>query len=310
MQESSKQSYTAFSSKLRFLADSALQLGVLVRRGALQQAAMEARVQGYHSLRQTIEEELGGTLEGKRVLEVGHGQMPLVCAYFASLPSEVTGIDLDRASQGLSPSAYWSILRSGGLRRVMKTAARECLGINRTQRKALCRVLGLARFPKLDLRQMDACQRLEFVDGEFDVALSVDVFEHLPDPRTTLRELGRVIKPGGVVLLRFVHYAWFNALHDLRLLNIESAPTPLWPHLRAQYRHLVQQGAYVNDLRLDDWRSLVQETLPSARVTTSQLTHPRALREFQELRRGHECPDYSDEELLTDRITVLWKRPA
>jgi len=38
-------------------------------------------------------------------------------------------------------------------------------------------------------------------DGRFDAILCTEVFEHLPDPQRALRELARVLKPGGCMLL-------------------------------------------------------------------------------------------------------------
>ena len=38
-------------------------------------------------------------------------------------------------------------------------------------------------------------------DGSFDVVLCLQVLEHVPDPATAVRELRRVVKPGGRVLL-------------------------------------------------------------------------------------------------------------
>ena len=43
--------------------------------------------------------------------------------------------------------------------------------------------------------------QLPFPDSMFDAALMVYVLEHLPDPKKALTEVGRVIKPGGILIL-------------------------------------------------------------------------------------------------------------
>ncbi|HEV3445970.1 MAG TPA: class I SAM-dependent methyltransferase, partial [Gemmataceae bacterium] len=43
--------------------------------------------------------------------------------------------------------------------------------------------------------------RLPYLDASFDAIICGWVLEHLPDPRPGLRELARVLKPGGKVLL-------------------------------------------------------------------------------------------------------------
>ena len=53
---------------------------------------------------------------------------------------------------------------------------------------------------KVELRLMDA-QHLEFPDGAFDAAVATFVFCSVPDPVAGLRELGRVVRPGGDIWL-------------------------------------------------------------------------------------------------------------
>ena len=46
-------------------------------------------------------------------------------------------------------------------------------------------------------------QRLDWPTASTDVCTSFSVFEHLPDQKTALSEMARVIKPGGLLLLTF-----------------------------------------------------------------------------------------------------------
>ena len=54
--------------------------------------------------------------------------------------------------------------------------------------------------PNLDFYQMDAVE-LKFQDSTFDVIVSFEVIEHIVDFRRYLREIARVLKPGGIVVL-------------------------------------------------------------------------------------------------------------
>jgi SAM-dependent methyltransferase len=54
------------------------------------------------------------------------------------------------------------------------------------------------RFPVVDVRQGEA-ESLPFADGAFDAALAQLVVHFMTDPVAGLREMGRVVRPGGVV---------------------------------------------------------------------------------------------------------------
>jgi SAM-dependent methyltransferase len=45
--------------------------------------------------------------------------------------------------------------------------------------------------------------RLPFPDGRFDAVVCVGVIDRLPDPEAPLAELGRVLRPGGTLLVSF-----------------------------------------------------------------------------------------------------------
>lgn len=49
---------------------------------------------------------------------------------------------------------------------------------------------------------------IPFATGSFDVACAFDVIEHIDEETTALRELGRVVRPGGHVLISVPAYRW------------------------------------------------------------------------------------------------------
>lgn len=53
-----------------------------------------------------------------------------------------------------------------------------------------------------------------FESGSFDLAVSLDVIEHLDDDLGALRELRRVIAPGGALLITVPAYQWLWSGHD------------------------------------------------------------------------------------------------
>lgn len=53
---------------------------------------------------------------------------------------------------------------------------------------------------------------LPFTDGAFDTLLSSDVLEHLPDPVSAFKEMARVLRPGGMLLL---NTPFFYMLHEV-----------------------------------------------------------------------------------------------
>jgi SAM-dependent methyltransferase len=55
---------------------------------------------------------------------------------------------------------------------------------------------------------------MTFADDSFDFAVSLDVIEHLQDDRGALRELRRVVAPGGLLLLTVPAYQRLWSRHD------------------------------------------------------------------------------------------------
>jgi phosphatidylethanolamine/phosphatidyl-N-methylethanolamine N-methyltransferase len=65
--------------------------------------------------------------------------------------------------------------------------------------KAVERVQTLA-MPNVTLKVMDA-MAMDFADDEFDKALATYTISAVPDPVAVLREMRRVVKPGGIIVI-------------------------------------------------------------------------------------------------------------
>ncbi|MGI8803699.1 MAG: class I SAM-dependent methyltransferase [Solirubrobacteraceae bacterium] len=58
-------------------------------------------------------------------------------------------------------------------------------------------------------------EEMPFAADRFDLAVSFDVIEHLDDDRRALRELRRVVRPGGLLVVTVPAYQWLWSEHDV-----------------------------------------------------------------------------------------------
>jgi phosphatidylethanolamine/phosphatidyl-N-methylethanolamine N-methyltransferase len=91
-------------------------------------------------------------------------------------------------------------------------------------RKAQDKVQEL-RMSSVTLKVMDA-SALDFGDGEFDATLATYVISAVPDPVAVLREMRRVTKPGGTIVI-LNHFRSQNPV----MRHIEDALAPVCAHL-------------------------------------------------------------------------------
>lgn len=57
------------------------------------------------------------------------------------------------------------------------------------------------RYPKLDFRVANAQTLNEFSDTSFDVVLLIDVIEHIHDQLSVLKQIKRILRPNGILLI-------------------------------------------------------------------------------------------------------------
>lgn len=90
--------------------------------------------------------------------------------------------------------------------------------------------------PSWDYRKLDAVadlERLPFGDAVFDAALNVVTLEHLKRPLEALREIGRVLRPGGRLLI-LAPQEW----------EVHQAPHDYYRYTRYGLQYLLDEAGF------------------------------------------------------------------
>jgi len=123
--------------------------------------------------------DTGRDLEGKRVLEIGCGRGGFACwmASQTPRPSEVVAADFARTA------------------------------VEKGRAFAAERGIAGVTWEVADI------QHITHADASFDTVVSCETVEHVPDPRHALRELARVLRPGGRLFLTTPNYLGMLGLY-------------------------------------------------------------------------------------------------
>jgi SAM-dependent methyltransferase len=89
-------------------------------------------------------------------------------------------------------------------------------------------------------------------NAHFDAVLCTEVFEHIPDPVSALKELSRVLSPGGVLILTFPS----NCLRHFDPYFFSSGFSDRWaehwlPKFDLEIAELIQDGNYFKWLSVE-----------------------------------------------------------
>lgn len=248
----------------------------------------------------------GHELTGLDILIIGPGPY-LVEPRFFGQHNNVTAIDLDEIPIGFAPGPYFRMLRQNGFGRFAKTVGRKIIGVDRRNALAWQRELGTTALPRPRLIQGDILKGSP-QEGAYDVVACWSVFQHLPDPALAIRQMKAALRPGGVIYFGLHLYTSNTGHHDIRAFTGGALSLPPWGHLRASTKNEVRSSAWLNQWRLRDWRSMLDEYAPGyeeyrqtyGEADSRQLLNPDIRAELA---------DFDDEELLTVDVFFLWKKP-
>jgi SAM-dependent methyltransferase len=116
-----------------------------------------------------------------------------------------------------------------------------------------------------------AGERLPFADGSLDVIVLNEVIEHVDDDRETLREVSRVLKPGGICILYAPNRLYPFETHGIYLGKryvFGNIPFVNWLPDVARRRLVPHARAY----RHHDWRRLVHGS--ALRIVDHRYVYP------------------------------------
>jgi SAM-dependent methyltransferase len=109
--------------------------------------------------------------------------------------------------------------RGGFIRELARAGARVtgCDFSSAALRAASVKLSATGSAPSATLIQGDA-QNLPFADNSFDLVVSCETIEHLPDVQSGVREMYRVTRAGGKLFLTTPNYLNFMGLYELYAL--------------------------------------------------------------------------------------------
>ncbi|MCG8459489.1 MAG: class I SAM-dependent methyltransferase [Holophagales bacterium] len=255
----------------------------------------------FQRLQRDLEPHFPNGLGGVRVLEVGSGKMMWLTLLLASCGARATGIDTEWAEPGFSPLKYVRIARANGLERAVRTLVWDALFARSYYRELAAIAPFELRFDRLDARRTSVTE-LELEPGAFDLVVSHEVFEHLPDVEAALARLARVLDPRGLTYIYIHNFSSVSGGHHIAWKYPDTEPSetvPPWDHLRD--RRFPDIPSWINGWREGRYREAFErhfeilDWLPGEREGEALLT--------PELR--SELAAYTEDELLTKGFTVV-----
>lgn len=257
---------------------------------------------------QRLRQYAGLRLENLHMLEIGTHQDQRHLRLLA-LHNDVVGIDAYDLGERFHLGDYLRSLGQSPAVRAVKSLRRKMLGARPDPARgaaAVARELGVTPFTPPRLARMSASD-MSFPDATFSLVCSFAAFEHVEDRGAALREVVRVLRPGGVAYIRVRPYTGPSGYRGGSAFADEKPQPPYWPHLRAELAHTLRPDPRLNRLSVKEWLLLFTHIMRGVELVSEG--HDAESREaLAELRARGELAEHSDEDLLTARLVAIWKK--
>lgn len=247
--------------------------------------------------------QLGYDLKGLRVLDVGCGKSFWLTLLLHSYGAHVTGIDTEVVEPGFNIKKYIKILKRNGIERVLRTLYWDIFYASPYYRELEKLVDFPLKFKTVDTRNISITD-IDFPDSTFDLVVSYEVFEHIPDVVSAIERLYKLMKHDGITYLCIHNYASISGGHHIAWKYPDTEPSmvvPPWDHLRQNIYPSIP--SWINRMREVDYHKTFIE-----KFQIIEWLHP--LQEGKNLLTKEieeELSNYSKEELLNKWFIIVAK---
>jgi len=245
-----------------------------------------------------------GGIDACKILEIGCGQRATQTLLFAADGANVVGIDMEVPTYKMDVWKFFKLLHKNGLGRAFKSLIRHVLFDAKYYRKlAVCYGKKIP-LQKVDVRVMDATDLL-FPDNYFDFVISAATFEHIECVESAAAEIGRVLKPSGIVWIGVHLFPSISGGHHLDWSSpdrVQSKKVPPWDHLQ---RNSFPVNVYLNKLRLAEYRRIFRKHF---NVLREELQREGENLLSPELEFVLSCKGFTREDLTTRWVTFVGRK--
>lgn len=296
--------YSALGGYLREFADA-----FSSRKDPALEEVFATDIRNLTMLKETIEDIYQQPFKDRSVLDIGAGEL-LKHSYFFAQTNRVTALHCEGSYGGASSSECLQLSRKKPLRQCVDGLGHQLQDFDRNYRQSFRKHFGAKMLKKPKFVHGDATD-MPFADQSFDVIMSCSVFEYAPSPLSVLREIRRVLRPGGVVYIGVHPFLSEPGDYEQKIFGERDNSDSDWAHLHPKFARLTQANAYCHQVSIPVWKSMLTEIWPGCSLETcGSFEHAWVLGELKSLGTEEELIGYANEELLTDFLVGIWIKPA